>query len=98
VWGGVFIYETSWSLNLGLQRKFLKEQMNVRLSVNDLFRESGWSGYSSFNGLYAEGRGYWDSRRVSLSVSMNFGNTNVKSRNRKTGIEDEAKRVGGSSE
>lgn len=96
VWGGVFIYETSWSLNLGLQRKFLKEQMNVRLSVNDLFYEAGWSGYSRFNGLYSEGSGAWDSRRVSLSVSMNLGNTNVKSRNRKTGIEDEAKRVGNS--
>ncbi|HLF63216.1 MAG TPA: TonB-dependent receptor [Saprospiraceae bacterium] len=96
VWGGVFIYETSWSLNLGLQRKFLKDQMNVRLSVNDVFYESGWSGYSRFNGLYAEGRGVWDSRRASLSVSMNFGNKNVKSRNRKTGLEDEAKRIGNS--
>jgi hypothetical protein len=95
VWGGVFLYETSWSLNLGLQRKFLQDQMNVRLSVNDLFHEAGWSGYSVFNGLRAEGKGDWDSRRVSLTVSMNFGNDKIKSRRRQTGIEDEAKRVGG---
>jgi hypothetical protein len=69
--------------------------MNVRLSVNDLFHESGWSGYSVFNGLRAEGKGNWDSRRVSLTVSMNFGNDKIKSRRRQTGIEDEAKRVGG---
>ncbi len=94
VWGGVFLYETTWSLNLGLQKKFFNDMMNVRLSASDIFYETGWEGASEFNGLRAEGRGNWDSRRVSLSVSMNFGNTKVKSRKRKTGIEDEAGRVG----
>lgn len=93
VWGGVFLYETSWSLNLGLQRKFFNDQMNVRLSANDIFYQSGWEGVSVFNGLRGEGNGNWDSRRVSLSVSMNLGNSKVKSRKRKTGIEDEAGRV-----
>lgn len=94
VWGGVFEYESSWSLNFGLQRKFLKDQMNVRLSVNDVFYESGWDGFSEFDGLFSEGSGRWDSRRVALSISYNFGNQNVKSRKRKTGIEDAAKRAG----
>lgn len=94
VWGGVFKYNAQWSLNLGLQRKFLQDQMNVRLSVNDIFYKSGWSGVSSFNGLVSEGSGEWDSRRVSLSINYNFGNQQVKSRKRKTGIEDEAGRVG----
>ena len=93
VWGGVFLYETSWSLNLGLQKKFFNDQMNIRLSANDIFYQTGWEGVSTFNGLRAEGNGNWDSRRVSLSVSMNFGNSKVKSRKRKTGIEDEAGRV-----
>ncbi|MFK7946268.1 MAG: TonB-dependent receptor [Saprospiraceae bacterium] len=94
VWGGVFQYETLWSLNLGLQRKFLNDALNVRLSANDLFYQTGWDGISEFNGLIAEGSGRWDSRRVSLSIGYNFGNQNVKSRKRKTGLEDEAGRVG----
>ncbi len=94
VWGGVFVYETSWSLNLGLQRKFFNDKMNVRLSANDLFYQSGWSGASSFNGLYAIGSGNWDSRRVSVSIGYDFGNANVSSRKRNTGLEDEANRVG----
>ena len=95
IWGGVFEYESSWSLDLGLQRKFFQDRLNVRLSVSDLFYETGWDGISIFDGLVSEGYGRWDSRRASLSLSYRFGNQNVKSRNRKTGIEDEAGRVGG---
>ncbi len=94
VWGGVFLYESSWSLDLGLQRKFLQDRLNVRLSVSDLFFETGWDGYSDFNGLLAYGGGRWDSRRASLSLSYQFGNQNVKSRKRQTGIEAEAGRIG----
>ncbi len=95
VWGGVFEYETSWSLNLGLQHQFLNDRLNAKLSVNDLFYESGWDGVSSFDGLESRGSGRWDSRRATLSLSYRFGNENVKSRKRKTGLEEEAERVGG---
>ncbi len=94
VWGGVFEYESSWSLNFGLQRKFLNDKMNIRLSVNDVFYQSGWDGFSEFNGLFSEGGGRFDSRRGAVSISYDFGNQNVKSRKRKTGIEDAAKRAG----
>jgi len=93
VWGGVFKYNPTWSLNLGLQKKFFNDLMNVKLSVNDIFYQSGWDGESNFDGLIGTGMGNWDSRRAAISISYNFGNKNVKSRNRKTGIEDESKRV-----
>ncbi len=94
VWGGVFRYQALGALNVGLQRKFLGDQFNVKLSGNDLFFTSGWRGESEFNGLRSVGSGNWDSRRVGLSLSYNFGNQKVKSRNRKTGLENEAGRVG----
>jgi len=94
IWGGVFEFETSWSLNLGLQKKFFNDKLNARLSLNDIFYESGWDGISRFNGLVSAGGGRWDSRRASISLNYNFGNQNVKSRKRKTGIEEEAGRVG----
>jgi outer membrane receptor protein involved in Fe transport len=93
VWGGVFKYDENWSLNFGLQKKFLNDNLNVRLSVNDVFYKTGWRGASEFNGLVAVGRGNWDSRRGSLSLSYSFGNNRVKSRKRNTGIEDESSRV-----
>jgi outer membrane receptor protein involved in Fe transport len=94
VWGGVFKYESNWSLNLGLQKRFFNNKLNAKLAVNDIFYESGWSGFSDFNGLYSAGSGSWDSRRASLSLSYNFGNQNVKARKRKSGLEDESKRIG----
>jgi outer membrane receptor protein involved in Fe transport len=95
VWGGVFLYDESWSLNLGLQRTFLGDALNVKVSANDIFKQMGWSGTSEFNGLYGEGEGNWDSRWVSLSIGYTFGNQNVKSRRHETGMQDEAGRVGG---
>ncbi|MBP6566204.1 MAG: TonB-dependent receptor [Saprospiraceae bacterium] len=95
VWGGVFLYDPSYSLNLGLQRKFLNDKMNVRLSANDVTFQSGWSGVAEFNGQKSFGQGNWDSRRASISISYDLGNSNVKSRKRSTGIENESKRVGG---
>ena len=94
IWGGVFEYDTRYSIDLGLQKKFFNDLMNVKLSATDISYQTGWSGSSNFDGLVGERRGNWDSRKVALSMSYNFGNSNVKSRNRSTGIEDESKRVG----
>ena len=94
VWGGVFRYEDLGSLSLGLQRKFWNDQLNVKVSVDDVFFTSWWQGYSEFSGLYSEGAGYNDSRRAALSLSYSFGNQKVKGRNRRTGIEEAANRVG----
>ena len=94
VWGGVFRYEDLGSLSLGLQRKFLGDQLNVKISGDDVLFTSFWQGYSEFNGLYSKGKGIQDSRRASLSLSYSFGNQKVKSRRRATGIEEAAERVG----
>lgn len=94
VWGGVFVYEANWSIDAGLQREFLNKRLSAKISVNNIFNRIGWRGESSFNGLNSFGTGRWDARFVSLNMKYNFGNQNVKSRKRKTGIESEQKRVG----
>jgi len=76
-----------------LQKKFFNDLMNVKLSFSDITFQTGWSGSSNFDGLATMRRGNWDSRKVALSISYDFGNSNVKSRMRSTGIEDETKRV-----
>lgn len=93
VWGGVFKYDANWTLDLGLQKEFLDKKLRVKVSANNIFNRIGWQGTSEFNGLVSSGNGMWDSRFVSLSVKYSFGNSNVKSRKRKTGLESESKRV-----
>ncbi|MFT4666140.1 MAG: iron complex outermembrane receptor protein [Polaribacter sp.] len=95
IWGGVFEYDVSWALGVGLQKKFLNDKLNVKVSMNDIFYESGWAGQSEFGGSKSFGNGNWDSRKFTVSASYSLGNQNVKSRKRKVGMEKEAGRVGG---
>ncbi len=94
VWGGVFEYDSSYSLDMGISKKFLDDKLNVRVSAQDIFNQAFWSGTSNFDGLISQGQGNWDSRRVGIDVSYSFGNAKVKSRNRKAGLESESDRVG----
>jgi iron complex outermembrane receptor protein len=94
VWEGVMRTDPMFALNFGVQRKFWDNKINVRLNFSDIFFSSTWSGVIDFNGLEGSMSGGWDSRRVNLSVSYDFGNKNVKSRKRQTGLDAEAKRVG----
>lgn len=95
IWGGVFEYDENWALGIGLQRKFLNDKLNVKISMNDIFYKSGWAGTTKYAGSESYGTGNWDSRKFTVSASYNFGNQNVKSRKRKVGMEKEAGRVGG---
>lgn len=95
IWGGVFVYESSWNLDAGIQKKFIQDKLNLKLSLSDIFYESGWEGVSVFDGLESYGNGRWDSRRINVNMSYRFGNDKVKSRKRTVGSEDEAGRVGG---
>ncbi len=96
IWGGTFVTRSQGALNLGVQKKFLGDQLKVRLAADDILFTSGWRATSDFAGQRFDGGGNWESRRASLSVSYNFGNDKVKVRQRSTGLEDAAGRVGGS--
>lgn len=95
VWGGTFKYDPQWSLNFGVQKKFLNDRLVAKVAVQDVFLTAGWSGTSVFNGLESSGTGNWDSRRLAFSLNYKFGNDQVKASKRKTGIEDESGRAGG---
>ena len=96
IWGGTFETKAMGAVNVGAQKKLFDDKLRLRVAVDDLFFTSGWRGFSEFGGTSFDGGGNWDSRRASLSLTYNFGNDKVKVRQRSTGLEDAAGRVGGS--
>lgn len=96
IWGGVFRYRSSYAINLGLQKRFLQERLNVKLAIQDITNQAFWNGVSEFDGLLSFGQGNWDNRRASISVTYSFGRSEVKAaRNRSVGLEDESSRAEG---
>jgi hypothetical protein len=87
-----------YKIDLGVQKKVLKDQGTVKLSINDVFNTMKWGGTVNFGGLYMKLDNKWESQQVKLAFNYRFGNKNVKNaRERKTGLEDEQKRIKGGS-
>lgn len=94
IWGGTFKMNSMWSVDMGIQKKILKDKGNVKLGVSDIFRSNKWTGVSRFGALNLDIAGGWDSRRLKLNFTYNLGNSEVKAaRRRTTGLEDEQRRV-----
>lgn len=93
VWGGTYRTKSLGSLDLAIQKKILKDKINVRIAVSDLFYTSNWQGDTQFGNVFIDANGGFDSRQFRINLSYNFGNSNVKSTTKQTGIEDENKRI-----
>jgi iron complex outermembrane receptor protein len=93
--GGTYRTESLGSLDIALQKKFLKDKLNVRIAVSDVLFTSPWSGRTEFANVIINGRGGSDSRQLRFNLTYNFGNDQVKrAQNRNTGVEDEKNRIG----
>lgn len=95
IWQGTFKSKEMWSVDGGFQKNLLKGKMNIKASVSDIFKTIKWKGTSDFAGQRTIASGGFDSRQFKLNLTYRFGSNMVKaSRQRKTGLEDESKRVG----
>ncbi len=93
VWGGTYRTKSLGSLDLAVQKKVLKDKLNIRMAVSDLFYTSNWQGDTKFGEVFIKANGGYDSRQFKINLSYNFGNSNVKSTVKKTGIDEENKRI-----
>ena len=95
IWGGTYQTDALGSLNAAVQKKFADNKFTARLSINDILFTSPWSGITQFGELFIDGSGGSDSRRIAFGLTYDFGRNEIKkSRRRKTGLEDENKRIG----
>lgn len=93
VWGGTYRTKSLGSLDLAVQKKILKDKINFRMAVSDVFFTSPWRGDFQFGNLAIRGSGGFESRQFRVNLSYNFGNSNVKATQRNTGAEEENKRI-----
>ncbi|HXB93925.1 MAG TPA: hypothetical protein VNU70_02165, partial [Puia sp.] len=64
-------------------------------SVSDVFNTLHWTSVSDFAGQYLRASGNQESRQLKIYFTYKFGNAQVKTaRVRKTGADEESKRVG----
>jgi len=100
---GTFKAKSLWSADGGVSKSILHGAATLKASVSDIFNTLHWSAVSNFAGQTVLVAGGYESRQLKLSFSYRFGSAQVKAaRQRKTGAEDENKRVstqgGGSSQ
>jgi Outer membrane protein beta-barrel family len=69
---------------------FWKDKATVSLTVNDVFRTQRWTDSVDFGSIRGSVRNNWESQNIALSFSWNFGNQNLKTRNRNGGGADDA--------
>lgn len=93
LWEGNVKMNKMYSFDCGVQKAFLDDRLKVKLGLSDIFATNKWSGQSDFGGVMMRVNGDGDNRRVKLNVSYRFGNDSVKSRKRKTGLEEEKGRI-----
>ncbi|MCP9762557.1 outer membrane beta-barrel protein [Lacihabitans soyangensis] len=94
IWGGTYKTKSLGSIDVALQKTFLKDKLSMRLAASDLLFTSPWRGTTTFGGLKITGSGGWESRQFRANLSYNFGNNQVKSaRQRKTSLDDAKDRI-----
>ena len=95
VWEGNFKMNAMWSMDIGVQKEILNGAGKIKLAVQDPFKTNTWEGRTSFGTQELHASGNWDSRRLKVSFNYAFGKKDLKTRNRKTGLEEEAGRIKG---
>ena len=94
IWGGTFKSSPMGGFDIGLQKTVLGDKGTLKLSLTDVAKTMRWRGISNFAGTYLDANGGWESRQLRVNFSYRFGKSTVSgARQRKTGLEDESKRI-----
>lgn len=71
-WGTV-LYREVWQLSAGIQKRFFRDKMGIKLSVNDIFWKHFYTGRGDFGGTRTQDSFKWDNRVAMLTLNYRFG-------------------------
>ncbi len=96
VWGGTWQTKPQGAADIGLQKLILQKRASVKVSFTDMFFTAPWKATNKFGGVNIKANGNWESRTFRLNFTWRFGSNQIKqSRERKAGLESEARRIKG---
>ncbi|WP_299249422.1 TonB-dependent receptor [uncultured Cytophaga sp.] len=70
---GTIFYREIWQLSAGVQKKFMQDNLSVKLAVTDVFWKYHYSGEGTFGNTKATDNYKWDNRVLTLSINYRFG-------------------------
>lgn len=81
-------------VDIGLQRKFMKDRATLRIVVNDIYKGNQSNSLQSYKGFYLKNYGYYESRQVRFNFTYRFADSSVKGpRSRNSSLENENNRA-----
>jgi hypothetical protein len=93
---GMFQMKDMYSVNLGVQKSFLAGKARVKVSFDDIFNSMKNRVTSKYDNVNFRALNSWSSQKVGISFSYRFGKDDLKpSRQRRSGLDDESRRIGG---
>lgn len=98
-WGNVAtrdaMSKTAWlgSVNAGAGKLIVKDRLDIRLSVTDIFNTQRWKQQVNFGNVNYQYNRKWESRNIRLQCNWKIGKTNYRSRERQLGAQDEINRI-----
>ncbi|MFI5204079.1 MAG: outer membrane beta-barrel protein [Flavobacteriales bacterium] len=92
---GVFKMRPMKSIDVGLKKKFPKINLTANLSFTDVFKLLGSNMTIDDNGMNQQFSNTWESRKLMLKLTWNFGKARIRNEKRSTAAEDEQKRLNG---
>ncbi|RYE28348.1 MAG: TonB-dependent receptor [Sphingobacteriaceae bacterium] len=85
---------SSSEVDAGLNKTLLDKKMTISFKVRDIFFQSRYRSILQYNNVNTRWNNEYESRRFTLGLTYNFGNTKLKTaRNRQTGSRDEEGRM-----
>ncbi|MDC8102816.1 outer membrane beta-barrel family protein [Chryseobacterium rhizosphaerae] len=76
------------SADAGIKMSFAEKALQINLSISDIFKQSGYKANMYFSDNTQSFNNYWDARRLTLSITYNFGNQKLKNEERKINFEE----------
>jgi hypothetical protein len=81
-------------IDLGIQRKLMKDKATLRLVFQDIYRGNQSNSLQAYNDFYLRSYGYYESRQVRVNFTYRFADNTVKGpRTRNSALESESGRI-----